>query len=198
MYFSNTNLIKSVVLNTKQSRGAREECYYYFLSNATARTLGGNGVPVTFTFFECEVYGRATSVTLPGNTIDGANTSSMVNPYCGSATRTKTDVPEGALNNPNQFFYSPYPCQPEYQFTTSSGNFQLATFGRYNAMATTPYTLASWIPSGSLSYQYQLVPSGSTLGPIAIESGSAFYSGGWLTPQGTEEQKNAITYSVIP
>lgn len=198
MYFSNTNLIKSVVLNTKQSRGAREECYYYFLANNTARTLGGNGVPVTFTFFECEVYGRATSVTLPGNTIDGANTSSMVNPYCGSATRPKNDVPLGSLNNPNQFFYSPYPCQPEFQFTTSSGNFQLATFGRYNAMATTPYTLASWIPSGSLSYRYQLVPSGSTLGPIAIESGSAFYSGGWLTPQGTEEQKNAITYSAIP
>jgi hypothetical protein len=198
MYFSNTNLIKSVVLNTKQSRGAREVCYYYFFANSTAKDLGGNGVPVTFTFFQCEDYGSPTSVTLPGTTIGGANTSSMENPYCGSATRPKVDVPSGSLNNPNQFFYSPYPCQPEYQFTSSSGNFQYATFGRYNQMVTTPYTLASWIPSGSLSYVYQLVPSGSTLGPIAIESGSAFYSGGWLTPQGTEEQQQAITYSVYP
>jgi hypothetical protein len=198
MYFSNTNLIKSVVLNNKQSRGAREECYFYFFINNTARDLGGNGVPVTFTFFKCEDYTGATSVTLTGNPLSGQNSSSMENPYCGSALRPKTDVPSGSLNNPNQFFYSPYPCQPEFQFTTSSGNYQLATFGRYNQMETTPYTLASWIPSGSLSYRYQLVPSGSTLGPIAIESGSAFYSGGWLTPQGTAEQKAAITYSAIP
>lgn len=202
MYFSNTNLIKSVILEGGgqggYKRGARETCYYYFLANNTARIVGGNGEPVTFTFFQCEDYSNPISVTLPGNRMTGENTSSMVNPRCGSAARPKSDIPSGSLNNPNQFFYSPYPCQPEYQFTTSSGNFQYATFGRYNQMATTPYTLASWIPSGSLSYVYQLVESGSTLGPIAIESGSAFYSGDWLVPQGTAEQKGAISYSAYP
>lgn len=194
MYFSNTNLIKSVSVTNQPARGARETCYYYFLANNTKNT--GFPVPVTFSYFGCEDYTSATTVVLPGTV--GQNTSSMENRWCGSATRLKYDIPEGEINNPNQFFYSPLPCQPEYQLLSSSGDFEYVTFGRYNQMITTPYTLASWIPSGSLSYVYQLVASGSTLGPIAIESGSAYYSGGWANPQGTPEQKLAITYSVYP
>lgn len=196
MYFSNTNLQQSIVLK-RPFKGPRETCYYIFYTNATARVTQYNpGFPTnaTFTYTPCDDY-VSESVTLPGTF--GFNTSSVDSPFtCASSTRGLYAQP-GAQNNPNQIFFSPFPCQPETQITGST-NYQYVTFKPFPQQVTIPYCLASYIPSGSTSYQYRLLYSGSTLGPIAIVSGSAYYSPGYTAPQGDGETIPFISYSVYP
>lgn len=197
MYFSNTNLQQSIVLK-RPFKGPRETCYYIFYTNATARVSQYNpGFPsnATFTYTQCDDF-VTQSVVLSG--VVGQNTSSVDSPYtCASATRGLYSTP-GALNNPNQIFFSPFPCQPETQIPVSTGNYQYVTFNPFLQQVTIPYCLASYIPSGSTSYEYRLIYSGSTYGPIAIESGSAFYSPGASSPQGDVNTLAAISYSVYP
>lgn len=198
MYFSNTNLIKSIVLK-QPYKGARETCYLLFMTNASERTEGGDGTPCTFTYYGCDDYENPFNLVLSGNMTANENTSSVDNPPCVSEPRYPVVSPaSSSVNNPNQFFYSPFPCYPEHPITASTGQFQYVTFGRFPQMVTTPYTLASYIPSGSLTYEYRLIYSGSTLGPIAIESGSAYYSPGAASPQGNDQTIPYITYSVYP
>ena len=198
MYFSNTNLIKSVVLNNKQSRGAREVCYSFFMANASSRTEGGDGTPCTFTYYGCDDYSAPITTTISGNRFANENTSSVDTPQCVSGVRPIVVSPESSsLNNPNQYFFSPFSCYPETEITAST-DYEYVTFLPFAQQITIPYCLASYIPSGSTTYEYRLLYSGSTLGPIAIASGSAYYSPGAAYPQGNAQTLPHISYSVYP
>lgn len=197
MYFSNTNLIKSIVLK-QPYKGPREVCYFLFMANASYRTEGGDGTPCTFTYYGCDDYSEATTTTISGNKIANENTSSVDFYQCVSGVRPIVVTPaSSSVNNPNPYFFSPFPCYPETEIPVSS-SYQYATFLPFAQQVTIPYCLASYIPSGSTTYEYRLLYSGSTLGPIAIVSGSAYYSPGAAYPQGNSQTTPHISYSVYP
>lgn len=166
---------------------------------------------VFFPYYNCDtiVENNTTITTSP---LPGGPWQSL---GCVSTSRYGPAVPAGAANRPTQVLVSPFTCETqftqsmtEYEYVT----FTSLGFGDPYITGSTPpvlvnnnvysFALASYIPSGSTQYEYkviQLLPNcayptptvyyepGTPLwGPIAIVSGSAYYSVGAAYPKGDE------------
>jgi len=218
-YLRNTNQIQTVGLN--KPIGGREECYYGFITNNSyisnqpgpgyAPTTPGN---VLWEWFPCDNPTETNLLLGCGNVnqcLDNGPTASI---GCMSSTRYTIPPDRGPGSpRPNQLFWSPFTCETE--FTQSMTTYEYVTFTAFGVSGSrdneTPFALASYIPSGSTDYTYQLVqligydnypgpaqqaPIANTpvLGPIAVVSGSAYWSKGNGTPQTTDK----IVYAPYP
>jgi hypothetical protein len=143
---------------------------------------------------------------------------------CMSSTRFTIPPPSrpvGDGGRTNQLFFSPFTC--ETQFTQSMTNYEYVTFTALGVGSgssgvkdcNNPFVLASYIPSGSTQYTYRLIqliandqypgfspcgpePGTPVLGPIAIVSGSAYYSEGYFAPKGNDYTNQRIVYTPYP
>jgi hypothetical protein len=225
-YLRNTNQVQTVGLN--KPIGGRESCYYGFVTNNSAinspnyqPTVPGN---VLWEWFPCD---NPTETNLllgcgPANQcIQNGPTASI---GCMSSYRYTIPPPVkpvGDGGRTNQLFFSPFTC--ETQFTQSMTDYEYVTFTALGAGSGsggvqdcfTPFVLASYIPSGSTAYTHQLIqlisydaypgfspcgpqPGTPVLGPIAIVSGSAYYSEGHDSPQGNDYTIPRILYTPYP
>jgi len=225
-YFRNTNQIQTVGLN--KPIGQREECYYGFVTNNTsinrvnyAPTVPGN---VLWEWFPCD-NPTETNLLLGCGTanqcIQNGPTASI-----GCMSSTRFTIPPGTVSvgdggRVNQIFFSPFTC--ETQFTQSMTTYEYATFTALGVGSGSSgvqdceraFVLASYIPSGSTQYTHQLIqliafdaypgyspcgpqPGTPVLGPIAIVSGSAYYSEGYDSPQGNAYTTPRILYTPYP
>lgn len=139
---------------------------------------------------------------------------------CMSSTRFTIPPtrPPGSAR-PNILLFSPFTCETE--FTQSMTTYEYATWTALGVSGSRntedAWALASYIPSGSTEYEYRVLQLISTdcypgkclppisgtpiYGPIAIVSGSAYYSTTYDNPQGIGDvlaPKNFISYSVYP
>jgi hypothetical protein len=212
-YFRNTNQIQTVGLN--KPIGGREECYYGFVTNgyAVSPNLTNPNQPcnnvsqvVTWPYFPCDNPTEQLIQVASSNTSNG-----YASIGCVSANRFGPPSPAGPTNREPQMLFSPFTC--ETQFSQSMTEYEYVTFtalgfgspyitGSALGNDSFPFGLASYIPSGSTQYEYkviQLIPNctyppdsdfyapGTPLwGPIAIVSGSAYYSTTYAYPKGNE------------
>jgi len=204
-YLRNTNQIQTI---DKVKIGGRESCYYGFVTNgyAVSPNLTNPNQPcndqnqvVTWPYFPCDnpteqVIQVSSSLFNPGFASIG----------CVSSARFGPPSPNGPTNRQPQMLFSPFTC--ETAFTQSMTDYEYATFCALGTGSLGndlyPFALASYIPSGSTQYTYkviQLIPNctypptstfyaaGTPLwGPIAIVSGSAYYSRTYNAPKGDE------------
>jgi hypothetical protein len=177
--------------------------------------------PVVWQWFPCDSP-TITQMTLHCDNFQdpGPSTASI---GCMSSTRfiiPSSSQSSGDGGRAPSLLFSPFPC--ETQFTQSMTTYEYVTFNSLNATSSGtpdcnhPYALASYIPSGSTSYTYNLIqlipdsfppfigdncgamPGTPVLGPIAIVSGSAYYSTGYETPQGNYLTSGSIIYTPYP
>ncbi len=218
LYLRNTNQVQTI--DNRKNIGGREVCYYGFVTNASYISSYPTppGTRPTTPEFKTWYYFPCDSPTQVGitlgagggqSTAPGAPTASV-----GPMSSTRFTIPSQSANGPNrpnQLFFSPFPV--ETQFTQSMTEYEYVTFCALGSGSLTndslPWALASYIPSGSNKYTYtfvQLIPydqspggggvlPGGTplLGPIAIVSGSAYYSTSYGAPQGESGSGSPFT-----
>lgn len=220
LYLRNTSQVQTI--DNRKNIGGRETCYYGFITNNSyiskkaGATYGPtNPQPALWKWYPCDNPTETNLLLSAGAGFAPYNgpTSSI---GCMSSTRytiPPPSIPLGDGGRENQLFFSPFTC--ETAFTQSMTTYEYVTFTAFGPSGSrdedTPFALASYIPSGSTNYTYQLIqligddnypgpaqvaPISGTpvLGPIAVVSGSAYWSKGSGTPQTTDK----IVYAPYP
>jgi hypothetical protein len=224
LYLRNTNQIQTI---DKVKVGGREDCYYGFVTNPFAVAPDSYTGPcnsqnqtVTWNYARCDNPTQQ-SIIVSSSLFNPGYTS------LGCVSATRFTVPAGfptpggtPQNREAQMLFSPFTC--ETQFTQSMTNYQYVTFQALGTPLSAPtdpnnayaFGLASYIPSGSNQYVYKVIqlipncnyPSLETpyapftplWGPIAIVSGSAYYSINFSSPKGNADTAQFISYSAYP
>lgn len=220
-YLRNTNQIQTVGLN--KPIGGRESCYYGFVTNNSyiSKRPGVGYGPTTpqnvlWKWYSCD---NPTETNLllgcgdPAQCLDNGPSASIscMSSYRFTIPPPSIPLPDGGREN--QLFFSPFTC--ETQFTQSMTTYEYVTFTAFGVSGSrdneTPFALASYIPSGSTAYEYKVIQligydnypgpaqqapiSGTPVyGPIAVVSGSAY----WSQTYGNPTDTSRIVYAPYP